>query len=100
MEDKYTELELLSIHKASKILHISRRNVEKLIERGNVNTVQIGSRTKIPLKSIIEFTLSNDGRTPLDINKKNKNTPLLFPPIKGNRNLKIRTELKAIMEEK
>lgn len=52
---KTSELRLLSINKASKILGIRYETVAKLVKTGRIRSLMINNKFKVPYSSIVEF---------------------------------------------
>lgn len=53
------ELELLSINRASKLMHISRDSLRNLINEGKIGVILIGKHNKIPKSELYKFQEAN-----------------------------------------
>lgn len=64
---KISEIRLLSINRASRLLGIRYESVQKLVKTGKIKTVIINNKHKIPYLNLIEF--ANNGSNAADVAK-------------------------------
>ena len=55
MHDYLNDFRLLSINEVAHILRVRQQSIKKLIATGNLTTVKIGKRTKIPVMNLYQF---------------------------------------------
>ena len=74
---KMSDLRLLSINKASKLLGIRYETVVKLVKTGIIRSVMINSKYKIPYLSLVEY---------VNVNKEVKKVTTQVVPIEVTQN--------------
>lgn len=62
MITQVNDWELISIHKAAKMLKLSRKTILELINDGKLGTIHIGCREKIPANELKRFLEENTVR--------------------------------------